>query len=74
MKLGEYINQKKLSQEAFGNLIEVSQAAVARFVNGQRMPRREIILRIAQITGGLVTANDFYELPTKKSKQSKKKN
>ena len=45
----------------FAREIGVSFQAVHRYVNGKRIPTRDVMQRIAEKTGGEVQANDFYE-------------
>lgn len=66
--LREYINQNNLSQVEFGELIGVSQPAVDRYIDGDRIPRPKIMEKISKVTGGEVTANDFYGLSKSKHK------
>lgn len=61
MKLAEYLATKKLSQAEFARIIEASQVAVSRYASGRRMPRRDRMLKIREVTGGLVTGDDFLE-------------
>jgi predicted transcriptional regulator len=62
MTLADYLAAKKISQAEFAQSIGVSQVAVSRYVSGQRMPRKNWLLKIRQVTGGLVTGNDFLEI------------
>lgn len=59
MRLGVYLSRKKISPAEFSRLIDVSPAAVSRYAAGLRFPEPEILLRIARVTEGAVTANDF---------------
>jgi predicted transcriptional regulator len=61
MTLADYLAMKKISQAEFAQSIGVSQVAVSRYASGQRMPRRNWLLKIRDVTGGLVTGNDFLE-------------
>lgn len=61
MKLGEYLKDRKISHEEFGKLIGVSQVAISRYVNGQRVPRHTNIEAIAKATEGAVSPNDFFD-------------
>lgn len=40
--------------------------SIYKYVEGTRIPRPEFLLRIYEETGGLVDANAFYGLPTRK--------
>lgn len=59
MKLREYLRLQQKTPEAFGKEIGVSKSAVAMWMRGARMPRREALERIEEHTEGAVTANDF---------------
>lgn len=58
-KLERYLTENRLSQDDFAARVGVSQVAVSRWIAGTRMPRRETLARIASLTNGQVTANDF---------------
>jgi predicted transcriptional regulator len=60
MKLSDYISENKLTQAAFGKLIGVSQAAIDRYLRGERNPHKKYMKRIIKVTGGQVKPNDFY--------------
>lgn len=49
---------------AFAESIKSTATSVSRYVTGERIPEPEIMQRIFDATGGLVTANDFYGLPS----------
>ena len=59
MKLSEFLALKEISQARFGEMVGVEQAAISRYVAGERMPRPEHLLRIREVTKGAVTADDF---------------
>lgn len=69
MSLREYLDWKKLGPEEFGALIGVSRTAVSRYLDGSRCPKREVLVRIAQVTGQKVTADSFFLTETGQSKQ-----
>lgn len=62
MHLSIYLKQNSLSQATFGEQIGVSQAAVERYANKKRVPEPDVMGKIFEVTNGLVTANDFYDL------------
>ena len=62
MKLAEYLKRNGLTHQDFGTKISVSQAAISRYVNGERFPDKEMQERIFVATGGDVTPNDFCDL------------
>ena len=60
MKLATYLDANDLTLAEFGERIGVSFQAVARYAAGERIPRRDVMLRIASVTKGLVQPNDFF--------------
>jgi transcriptional regulator with XRE-family HTH domain len=58
MKLSDYLATGILSRTELGERVGVSQAAISRYVNGERIPRPEIALKIEQATEGKVTIAD----------------
>jgi predicted transcriptional regulator len=59
MRLADFLADREMSQAEFGKRIGATQAAVSRYADGSRMPRREHLSRIRKATGGVVTADDF---------------
>ena len=61
MKLGQFLKEADLTQEAFALKVGVKTAAVTRWSNGTRRSRDPILLnKIKELTGGKVTADDFF--------------
>ena len=60
MRLLQYLSDGDLTYQAFAERIGVTQQAVARYASGERIPRREVMERIAYVTKGQVTPNDFF--------------
>ena len=60
MKLSEYLSRTSTPRQDFAETIGVSAETVRRYVAGQRIPEKEIMSKIAAVTGGQVTANDFF--------------
>lgn len=50
-------------QQLAGRLM-VNHETASRYCKGRRIPARDIMRRIYVLTGGKVTANDFYGLPS----------
>lgn len=63
MKLASYLDAKEITRRAFADLIGVSEVAICRYINGDRVPRRKEMARIIDVTGGEVTPNDFMLIP-----------
>jgi predicted transcriptional regulator len=60
MTLAQWLRLASVSQADFARMIGVTQATVCRYAAGARIPRRAMMARIEQATGGQVTAADFY--------------
>lgn len=58
MNLAKYLAENGIKPAAFSREINVSRAAVSRYVSG-RVPKGEILQRIRTVTKGKVTPNDF---------------
>ena len=63
MHLAEWLKLHRRTHDEFGSELGVTHTAVGRYVNGTRMPKRAIMLKIQEITGGAVTPNDFFGPP-----------
>lgn len=52
MTVGEKIKSirklKKISQQELGNMLGVSQAMIAQYENGKRIPKIETLIKIAE--------------------------
>lgn len=62
MKLEVWRNKNGVSRSAFAESIETSEETVRRYENGNRIPTRNIMPKITEVTGGQVIAGDFYGL------------
>ena len=60
MTLEKYMKKKNLTDLQMANLVECSRSAITMYRLGQRIPRRDIANRIAEVTKRSVTPNDFY--------------
>lgn len=61
MKLGDYLKANGLSLQAFGERVGVAHTTVMRWASGEAAPRgRATLQRVADATGGAVTAADFF--------------
>ena len=63
MNLPSFLLKRQISQAKFAEIIAESPQTVSRYVNGTRIPEPSIMQKIYTATDGLVTANDFYDLP-----------
>jgi hypothetical protein len=59
-KLKDYLERHSLTLTAFAQRIDAPVSSVHRYVTGESIPAREIMIRIVEATAGEVTANDFY--------------
>lgn len=74
MQLKTYLEKHSISVAEFARQIGVkSRATVHRYIStnadNKRMPDEVIMQAIAKVTGGAVTANDFYGLNGHKPKK-----
>lgn len=60
MKLKDYLSASGETPAEFAEKIEVSVQSVHRYINGERIPDREIMPRITKATNGQITPNSFY--------------
>lgn len=61
MKLKDYLSASGQTHAEFAKEIKVSTQALYRYLEGERIPAREIMSRINAKTNGQVTANSFYQ-------------
>ena len=60
MKLQDYLRIRKITNKNFANLLNISPVSLSRYLNSYRFPEKEILIKIYNLTEGLVTPNDFY--------------
>jgi transcriptional regulator with XRE-family HTH domain len=60
MNLTQYFQFKNISRQEFASAVGVDPVSVYRWENGTRLPVRHFA-RIAEVTEGMVTANDFVQ-------------
>lgn len=58
MTLTQFLQFKNMTRQEFASALGVDPVSVYRWENGTRLPVRHFA-RIAEVTEGLVTANDF---------------
>jgi len=68
VRLRTWLKDQSLTYDAFRQLMNdrgaaCSRHAISKWANGVRIPRREDMAVIYAVTDGIVTANDFYDLP-----------
>lgn len=59
MRLSEYLKSKDIKRSDFAQSIGVTGGWVTQLCDGSGWPSREVAEKIAAVTGGDVTANDF---------------
>ena len=59
MKLSQWLKSSKTSARTLAARVGATEATISRLKNGRAQPSLELAGRIAEATGGAVTANDF---------------
>ncbi len=59
MKLNDFLIAEGTSMGQFAKAVGTTTATVSRIADGTVVPRRALMKRINQATGGLVTPNDL---------------
>ena len=62
MQLSEYLESSSVDRKTFAETLGVHPDTLYKWQRGERLPRREMMRRIADETSGAVTANDFFEM------------
>ena len=52
MKLKDYLRFKNITNKTFASLLKVSPVSLSRYLNGDRFPEREILVKIYNLTDG----------------------
>jgi hypothetical protein len=60
MKLSQYLAETNLTDAAFADMVGAERSTITRLRGGDQIPSRPLMLRIVEVTAGLVTANDFF--------------
>lgn len=63
MKLEAFLYKSGMSRADFAQLVGVSEVSICRYILNSRMPKREVLFKIAEVTNGAVTPNDFVPHP-----------
>jgi len=63
MKLEAFLYKSGMSRADFAQLVGVSEVSICRYILNSRMPKREVLFKIAEVTNGAVTPNDFVPSP-----------
>lgn len=59
MKLGTYLEQRKMLPTQFAAQLAVPASTITRLINGDRLPGIELAATIKKATGGKVSFEDF---------------
>ena len=59
MTLDEYLTKTGQTEAQFSLLVGVKQSTINKWRRQQRLPRAQILAKIAKVTNGDVTANDL---------------
>jgi transcriptional regulator with XRE-family HTH domain len=62
MKLSEYAKKHGVTLSTLAKELGTSVATISRHCSGKNIPKQELMRRIHELTGGEVTASDFYGL------------
>lgn len=66
MHLGEYLKTNKITQEEFLRKMEattgksISQGGLSKYIQGKRVPKKEVMMMIYETSDRAVEPNDFY--------------
>lgn len=69
MQLREYLAAKQITVPAFAEKIGVTVQAIHRYMDGDRMPRLELLRKIRTETDGKVRADDFEDAAITRQKE-----
>ena len=60
MNIKHFLKTFGISSKDFAKKIGISPVSLSRYINGERIPEKNIINRIFKESNGLVDANDFF--------------
>lgn len=60
MKLREYLNNKGIKIKFFASQMGVDTSYVSNWMAGKKIPRKESMKKIEELTGGKVRPNDWF--------------
>ena len=76
MKLSAYLKENKHTQKTFIEEVEMAtnskipQSTLAKWILGIRIPRKDEMLLLYDVTGGKVQPNDFYGIEVPHNNES----
>ena len=59
MILKDYLRFRGIKNKTFAKLLNISPVSLSRYISGERFPEKEILIKIHNLTEGLVSPNDF---------------
>ena len=59
MKLKDYLKENKLTEVNFAEMLGCKQPTISRYINKKRIPKKQIMQKINELTNGNVNKNDF---------------
>lgn len=68
MTLADYLTRHGISDADFAARLRLNTTSIIRYRVGTRIPRRALMVRIYNETGGAVTPNDWYPDITRQKK------
>lgn len=69
MKLTDFLTENNLTPSDFARTVGTSRQNVCRWMQSN-IPRTEEMQRIFEVTGGKVTANDFFGIQAEKKRSA----
>lgn len=60
MTLGDWLKSRNMTHDDLARRLGCDRSAVTKWVGG-RLPRKDVLRRLKEITDGSVTADDFLE-------------
>ena len=62
MTLGDFLKLRGMPMADFAQHVGTTKATICRIINGQVLPRRQLMTEIHRATGGAVCPNDILQL------------
>ena len=59
MKLQDYLRFRRIKNKTFAKFLNISPVSLSRYISGERFPEKKILIKIHNLTEGLVSPNDF---------------
>ncbi len=59
MKLQDYLRFRRIKNKTFAKFLNISPVSLSRYISGERFPEKKILIKIHNLSEGLVSPNDF---------------